>query len=119
MKRLLIGLSFLAVATFAFAELFVWPSAWTNASPEEAVYGGTLNIALIGDPRTFNPVISAESQALSDYLFAGAPLIFRGPDSDEWLPYGAASYEMNEEGTVMDLVVRDGMKWSDGSPITA
>ena len=64
MKRLLIGLSFMAVATFAFAEPFVWPSAWTNASPDEAVYGGTLNIALIGDPRTFNPVISAESQAL-------------------------------------------------------
>lgn len=119
MKRLLIGLSFMAVATFAFAEPFVWPSTWTNASPEEAVYGGTLSIAMIGDPRTFNPVISAESQALSDYLFSGAPLIRRGPDSDAWLPYGATSYEVNEDGTVMDLVVRDGMKWSDGSAITA
>lgn len=119
MKKLFILLSLLAVAAFAFAEPFVWPSSWSNAAPGEAVYGGTLRIALIGDPRTFNPVTSAESQALSDYLFGGAPLIMRGPDSDEWLPYGAESFTANEEGTQVDVVVRDGMKWSDGSPITA
>ena len=120
MKKLLIGLSLLAVASFAFAQPFVWPSAWSNATPGEAAYGGTLRIALIGDPRTFNPVTSAESQALSDYLFnTGAALIVRGPDSDAWLPYGAESFTVNEDGTQVDMVVRDGMKWSDGSPITA
>lgn len=119
MKRLLIGLSFMAVATFAFGQPFVWPSAWTNAEEGAAVYGGTLRIALIGDPRTFNPVISAESQALSDYLFdTAAPLIIRGPDSDEWLPYGAVSYTVSEDGTTIDMELREGMKWSDGSPIT-
>lgn len=119
MKRVLIGLTFLAVASFAFAQPFVWPSAWTNATPDEAVYGGTLRIAMIGDPRTFNPVISAESQALSDYLFnTAAPLIIRGPDSDEWLPYGAQSYTVSEDGRTIDMVLREGMKWSDGSDIT-
>lgn len=120
MKRLLIGLSLLAVSAFAFAEPFVWPSAWSNAAPEEAVMGGTFRIALIGDPRTFNPVTSAESQALSDFLFNNAPsLIFRGPDSDEWVPYTAESYTVNEDGTVVDVVLRDGVLWSDGSPVTA
>lgn len=121
MKKLFIGLSLLAVSAFAFAEPFVWPSAWSNAEVGAATYGGTLRIALIGDPRTFNPVTSAESQALSDYLFTNGPavLITRGPDSDAWLPYGAESFTANEEGTQVDVVVRDGMKWSDGSPITA
>ncbi|MDT3682224.1 MAG: ABC transporter substrate-binding protein [Truepera sp.] len=119
MKKLFIGLSLLAIATFAFAEPFVWPAAWSNAAPGEAVYGGTLKIAFVGDPRTFNPVTSAESQALSDFLFnTGAQLLMRGPDSDDWLPYAAESYTVNDEGTQIDIVLRDGMTWSDGSPIT-
>src|SRR5690606_41179500 len=75
--------------------------------------------ATIGQPSAFNPVISAESQALSDYLFdTAAPLIIRGPDSDEWLPYGAQSYTVSEDGRTIDMVLREGMKWSDGSDIT-
>lgn len=121
MKRLLTLISLMALAASAFAQPFVWPDAWSNATPGEAVRGGELRISLIGDPRTFNPVTSAESQALSDYLFTNgaAVLIIRGPDSDEWLPYGASSFTASEDGMTVDVTVRDGMKWSDGSPITA
>ncbi|HZJ08927.1 MAG TPA: ABC transporter substrate-binding protein, partial [Trueperaceae bacterium] len=119
MKKLALALSVLLVAAFASAEPFVWPSAWSNASPEEAVTGGVLRDSMISDPRTFNPIVTAESQELSDHIFAGAPLIFRGPDSDEWVPYAAESFTTNEEGTVVDVVIREGVLWSDGEPVTA
>ncbi|HLU83022.1 MAG TPA: ABC transporter substrate-binding protein, partial [Trueperaceae bacterium] len=119
MKKLFLGLSLLLVAAFASAEPFTWPSAWSNATPDEAVTGGTLRAYMIGDPRTFNPITSAESQALSDHIFnQGALLIFRGPDSDEWLPYAAESFTPNEEGTVVDVVLRPDVVWSDGAPVT-
>lgn len=118
MKKLFIGLSLLLVAAYASAEPFVWPSAWSNATPEEAVTGGTLRSYMIGDPRTFNPITSAESQAMSDHLFAGGLLIQRGPDSDEWVAYAAESFTPNETGTVVDVVLRPDVVWSDGSPVT-
>jgi peptide/nickel transport system substrate-binding protein len=118
MKKLFIGLSLLLVAAYAAAEPFVWPSAWSNATPAEAVTGGTLRNYMIGDPRTFNPITTAESQALSDHIFSGAPLIFRGPDSDAWVAYAAESFTPNEAGTVVDVVLRDGIVWSDGEPVT-
>ena len=118
MKKLFLGLSLLLVAAFASAEPFVWPSAWSNATPDEAVTGGTLRSYMIGDPRTFNPITTAESQALSDHIFAGGLLIQRGPDSDEWVAYAAESFTPNEEGTVVDVVLRPDVVWSDGAPVT-
>ena len=118
MKKLMLALSILAVAAFASAEPFVWPSAWSNASPDEAVMGGTLRSYMIGDPRTFNPITTAESQAMSDHIFAGGLLITRGPDSDEWVPYAAESFTPNEAGTVVDVVLRDDVVWSDGESVT-
>ncbi len=119
MKKLFIGLALLLAAAYASAQPFTWPSAWSNATPDEAVRGGTLRSYMIGDPRTFNPITSAESQALSDHIFdQGALLITRGPDSDEWLPYAASSFTPNETGTVVDVVLRDGILWSDGAPVT-
>ena len=113
MKKLMFALAVLAVAAFASAEPFVWPSAWSNA-----VNGGTLRSYMIGDPRTFNPITTAESQALSDHIFSGGLLITRGPDSDEWVPYAAESFTPNEAGTVVDVVLRDDVVWSDGEPVT-
>ena len=118
MKKLLFGLALMLVAAYASAEAFVWPSAWSNATPDEAVVGGTLRSSMISDPRTFNPITTAESQAMSDHLFAGGLLIFRGPDSDEWVPYAAESFTPNETGTVVDVVLREGVLWSDGEPVT-
>lgn len=119
MKRVFLSLAVVAVASLAFAEPFVWPNAWTSAAPGEAVAGGNLRDSSISNPRTFNPFVSAEQNDvidISDTL--GAVLITRGPDSDEWLPYAAESFTISDDGTVVDMVLRDGIKWSDGTPVT-
>ena len=119
MKRILLSLAFVAAASMALAEPFVWPSDWTTAAPGEAQYGGNLRTYDIGNPRTFNPITSAESTSSRDQLMlTGASLLMLPPDSDEWIPYAAESFEISEDGTVMDLVLREGIKWSDGTDVT-
>lgn len=119
MKRVFLSLAVLALAAMAFAEPFVWPSSWTTAAADEAVTGGNLRNYSISNPRTFNPFVSAEQNDVIDLSDAlGAALLTRGPDSDEWIPYAAESFEISDDGTVVDVVLRDGIKWSDGTPVT-
>lgn len=120
MKKVLLSLAALALAsmTLAQGQPFVWPNAWTVAEPGEAQYGGTFRSYALSDPRTFNPLVSAEENDVVDNADA-TTLLTLGPDSDEWLPYMAESFEVSEDGTEITIHVREGMKWSDGDDITA
>lgn len=118
MKKVLLSLAALAVVSMAAAQPFVWPNAWTAAEPGEAAYGGTFRSYAISDPRTFNPLISAEENDVVDNADA-TTLITQGPDSDEFIPYMAESFEVSDDGLVVTIEVREGMKWSDGDDITA
>jgi peptide/nickel transport system substrate-binding protein len=119
MQRIFLSLIAAAVLSMALAQPVVWPNAWTTAQPGDAVMGGVLRDYSISDPRTFNPIVVAEQNALAEITDdLGAALLRRGPDSDDWLPYAASSFTVNEAGTVVDMVLRDGVKWSDGSDVT-
>jgi len=118
MKRILVALSTVALLSMASAQPFVWPSAWTSADASEVVMGGTFRDYAISDPRTFNPFVSAEQNQVVD-LADATTLITQGPDSDEFIPYMAESFEVSEDGLTVTINVRQGMKWSDGEDITA
>lgn len=118
MKKVLLALAALALVSMAAAQAFVWPNAWTSAAPGEAEYGGTYRGSALSDPRTFNPLVSAEENDVVDNADATA-LIIQGPDSDAFLPYMAESYDISADGLVVTMNVRQGMKWSDGEDITA
>ncbi len=119
MKKLVLALAALAFAASAFGQPIVWPSAWTTSSPDEVVRGGTFRRNVISDPRTFNPATTAESSDAWDMIrLNGAFLIRRGPDSDEWVTHAASEMVISEDGTTVDVTLRDGILWSDGSPVT-
>ena len=118
MKRLLLSLAIVAVASFALANPFVWPSTWSTTPLGEATAGGTIVQGTLSDPRTFQPVLQSETNEVTDMMQV-ASLLMQGPDSDDWLPYAAESFTINDEGTVFDFVLRDSLRWSNGNPITA
>ena len=118
MKKALLILAALAVVSMAAAQPFVWPNAWTSAEPGEAEYGGTYRGSALSDPRTFNPFVSAEANDVVDAADA-TTLIQQGPDSDAFIPYMAESFTISDDGLVVTIDVRQGMKWSDGEDITA
>jgi peptide/nickel transport system substrate-binding protein len=117
MQRILVSLVAVAFATVALAQPFVWPSAWTSTPLGEAAYGGTIVTGTLSDPRTFQPVLQSEQNEVTD-MMQFATLLTQGPDSDEWLPQAAESFTISDDGRVFDVVLRQGMLWSDGSPIT-
>jgi peptide/nickel transport system substrate-binding protein len=120
MKKALSILALAAAASFALAQPFVWPSHWTVTPLGEATYGGVFVDFTISDVRTFQPVLQSETNEVAGPYspMQWATLIMQGPDSDDWIPYAAESFTVDETGTVFDVVLRDGLKWSDGSPIT-
>ncbi|HLR46101.1 MAG TPA: ABC transporter substrate-binding protein, partial [Deinococcales bacterium] len=120
MKKTLIALAAAAVASMAFAEPFVWPSAWSTEDPADANYGGTYRVYDVSDIKTFNPAVTdTQTQSFTGLWFDQAQLIMRGPDSDDWLPYAASSFEVSEDGLSVSVTLRDNLKWSDGETLDA
>lgn len=117
MKKVLLSLVMFALLSLGLAQPFVWPNTWI-ADPEGVQTGGIFRSYEVSEVRTFNPFVTAESTGVSNLTFQGASLLTRGPDSDEWLPYAAQSFSVAADGLSIDIVLRDGLVWSDGTAIT-
>jgi peptide/nickel transport system substrate-binding protein len=114
MKRVLfVLLAVLFVAGFAFAE----PEYIIQDT--EGVVGGTFYVGALGGPKTFNPAEAQETSStdILDRMFMG----LLDYDGDSAISGGdlAASYEVTENGNGWIFHMRDGIKWSDGQPLTA
>ncbi len=72
------------------------------------VYGGTLRRAFLG-PGDHNNYTRVTYDAL----------VRHAPDGSEVIPHIAKGWESNEDFTVWNLFLREGMKWSDGSVFNA
>lgn len=111
-------ISFLSIL---FATLF-----FTSCSPKE---GGEspkssqakqeLVTASLSDPKTFNLIVSNEtsSTAVLGDLFEG--LVRLNPKTLKQEPMLAESWEMSDDGKEWTFHLREGVRWSDGEPVTA
>ena len=82
--------------------------------------GGTLILALMSDPRTFNPLYSSSDQASSmvtNMLFDGLTQI--NLKTQEIIPALASNWSVSKDGKEWIFHIRKGAQWSDGHPITA
>lgn len=75
--------------------------------------------AIVEGPKTFNPVISqdATSSSVGGMLFSG--LTTQDPFTAEIKPALAKSWEISEDKLRIVFTLKEGLKWSDGYPITA
>ena len=107
---LLIG----ALMMLAFAQAF-----WFGNSYAENVFvkGGTYTEATLGDVKSLNPLFATTSseKTLSRLMFATLSTIDYSGHPGIGL---AESIMPNEDGKIWTVKLRDGLKWSDGEPIT-
>ncbi|UUX34272.1 peptide ABC transporter substrate-binding protein [Fundicoccus culcitae] len=77
-----------------------------------------LNIMTIGELATLDSAVynDTPSSDMIGQIFEG---LFRVVDGTEVELGQAESYEVSEDGLVYTFTLRDGLVWSDGSPITA
>ncbi len=82
-------------------------------------FGGTFLDAQVSDPRTFNPILAQETSSTGAIggLFDG--LVEDNGETTEVEPALAESWTTSKDGRTWTFVLRKGLKWSDGAPMTA
>lgn len=81
--------------------------------------GGSLVLGFEDEPTSFNPAslgIRPIDVALRNALFA-AP-IERDPISGNWVGNLAEEWRVDEEGTGLEITLREGLRWSNGEELT-
>ncbi|MDZ4744089.1 MAG: ABC transporter substrate-binding protein [Verrucomicrobiota bacterium] len=98
-----------------------------NPIPEDAVmvksqpgkFGGVYLSATFGDPKTFNPVMAEESSSTDIIGFVFKGLTEYNSKTQQAEPSLAKSWEVAADQKTWTFHLRKGIKWSDGTPLTA
>lgn len=87
----------------------------------DPVKGGRLNVAAFGEVRSQDPVdvISSGLSGGSELVAVYDILLRYDPETGEYSGQLAEGIEANEDGTAYTLKLRDGVKFSDGTPLDA
>lgn len=93
---------------------------WYHNSYQSRVFvsGGTYSEATIGQVNSMNPLYAATSseKTLSRLLFSNLLTVDASGNLGNDL---AESVKIDETGKIWTVTLRDGLKWSDGEPITS
>jgi len=89
-----------------------------SEAPEIGRFGGTLVDAQISEPRTFNPVIVTDTSTgrVLGLLFEG--LVEGNYITGEIEPALAESWTISPDARTWTFTLRQGVRWSDGTPLT-
>ncbi len=102
-----------------------------NASPEQATTakfpeivngkrGGTLRYRLTSPPKTFNYLmVNDETSLVVAFQLTGGRLAEFDHAKQAYVPALAESWQASADGKTFDVVLRDGLKFSDGQPLTS
>lgn len=86
------------------------------AASEKPVAGGRLVEGQIGDPKTFQPVISGDSVSSNSWGQLYISLLRSNKDTGDLEPGLADKFELSSDGLTLTYVLKDGLVWSDGKP---
>ncbi|MGG1662561.1 ABC transporter substrate-binding protein [Brevibacillus sp. NRS-1366] len=90
-----------------------------KSDSSEPQKGGTLTIAEVEEPDTLDPhkTSMGTGNIISGYM--GGSLFTFDPFTNELQPYLAESYTASEDGKTITFKIRTGVKFHDGTPLTA
>ena len=89
------------------------PSLFRN-HPQQ---GSQLVISLLGNPGTFNYALSQQAPSVFDFIYEG--LIGQNGVTAAIEPALAESWQISPDKLRIVFTLREGLKWSDGKPLTA
>lgn len=93
-------------------------SQGNNKESTARVEGGTVRVAMATEPDNLDPYMSAatDTGSMMDNVFDG---LFEAGENSELVPAIAESYKVSEDGLTYTFVIRKGIKFHDGSELTA
>ena len=79
----------------------------------------SINYNIGGEPSTLNPLAASDAftSAVHGYIFES--LLDRDVDTYEWKPALATEWSISKDKKVFDFTIRQGVKWHDGTELTA
>lgn len=83
------------------------------------VFGGTLHYGMLGEPAGFNPAAVSDLRTKAAVSLITGMLLEFDPLTKETAPGVAASWEVSPDGLRLDFTLREGIRFSDGVPVTA
>jgi len=88
------------------------------SASEQPVAGGRIVVGATGDPKTMQPVISADTQSsgIWNWLYLG--LTRANSKTGETEPNLAQKFELSSDGLTLTYTLRDNLVWSNGDPFT-
>jgi peptide/nickel transport system substrate-binding protein len=90
-----------------------------HTTSEPGIRGGKLVIAQRSEPRTLNPVVAIDQNALGVNARIQADLIHISRATQKTEPALAKSWTISKDGAVFTLKLRRGLRFSDGQPFNA
>lgn len=90
----------------------------TTAPAEGATGGLDLAVQVGPDPETIDPALNSAADGANVIVHAFESLLIVDSDN-KIVPGQAESYDVSEDGMTYTFHLRDGLKWSDGSPLTS
>jgi peptide/nickel transport system substrate-binding protein len=96
-----------------------WPAASDAAIDAGPRLGGELRFCLRADPKTFNPILVDEEPGEAIRYLTGGVLIRLNRINQELEPELARSWKVLNGGRTIQFELREGLRFSDGSPLGA
>lgn len=82
-------------------------------------YGGILVVAGATEPKTFNPFVSEDAYSAQAISLLLNGLVDYDAVEQEYIPGLARSWKRSANGKAYTFYLRQGVRWSDGHPLTA
>jgi peptide/nickel transport system substrate-binding protein len=112
-RRLLLPVSILAVA------ILVGSACTSSSKSPQGHEGGTLRLAYLADMAQADPDVFYDIEGNTVILSVYEGLLKYKPDSTEFAPSLAESWEVNPDGLTYTFHLRSGVKFQDGTPFNA
>ncbi|MFD1739465.1 ABC transporter substrate-binding protein [Bacillus salitolerans] len=91
----------------------------TNETASGPQSGGTITIASMQEPDTLDVHKTAMSIASNVASHLGGTLLAVNPETNELEPYLAEEYNVSADGKTLTFKIRQGVTFTDGTPLTA
>ncbi|MBI1730774.1 hypothetical protein HY229_03365 [Candidatus Acetothermia bacterium] len=91
----------------------------TEGIDETGIPGGEVITSEFSPPKTFNPYASQETSSSAVFMRMHSFLLEENPVNFKLEPGLARSWEISPDGLVITFHLREGVKFSDGTPFTA
>lgn len=89
-----------------------------TTAPKGGTAGLDLAVQVGPDPETIDPALNSAADSANMIMHAFETLLIVDKDN-KIVPGQAESYEVSDDGLTYTFHLRDGLKWSDGTPLTA